>query len=73
MNSVINKKPKPLANVYAAFAYRSVHYTFIVQLHLYNETKTIPKIYIPTISAFLCLDVFKTSKSLLSKGLLEFS
>lgn len=48
MNSVINKKPKPLTNVYDAFAYRLVPYTSIVQLTCTNETKNTPNIYIPT-------------------------
>lgn len=72
MNSAINKKPKPLTKVYAAFAYRLV-YTFIVQLHLYKWNKKHPKNLYPNKKRFLCIDVFKTSKPLLSQGLLEFS
>lgn len=72
MNSVINKKPKPLTKAYAAFSYRLVH-TFIVQLHLYKLNKIHPKNLYPNKKHFLCIDVFKTSKPLLSQGLLEFS
>lgn len=71
MNSVINKKPKPLTNVYAAFAYTLFHYTFIVQLYKWNKNH--PKNLYPNKQVFLCMNVFKTSKPLLSKGVLEFS
>lgn len=73
MNSIINKKPKPLTNVYAALAYRLVHYTCIVQLHWYKRNKIHPKNLYPNEKCFLCIAVFKTSKPVLSRGLLEFS
>lgn len=69
MNSAINKKLKPLTNVYAAFVYRLV----TVQLHLYKWNKKHPKNLYPNKKRFLCIDMFKTSKPLLSQGLLEFS
>lgn len=73
MNSVINKKPKPLTNVCAALAYRLVHYTCTLQLHLYKRNTKHPKNLYPNEKCFLCIAVFKTSKPVLSQGLLEFS
>lgn len=73
MNSVINKKPKALTNVCAAFACGLVPYTFIVQLHLYKWNKKHPQKLYPNKKYFLWIDVFKTSKPLLSRGLLVFS
>lgn len=50
-----------------------VHYTCIVWLHLCKRNTEHPKNLYPNEKCFLCIAVFKTSKPMLSQGLLEFS
>lgn len=57
MNSIINKRPKSLTNVYVAFTHRLAHYAFTVQLHLYKILQT-KKLH-SNKEHFLLIDVFK--------------